>query len=39
MKTRAFTIAVASAALIAVGGCNNTNGTENGPQTQTPKAE
>jgi len=39
MKTRAFTIAVASAALIAVGGCNNTNSTENGPQTQTPKAE
>jgi uncharacterized surface protein with fasciclin (FAS1) repeats len=39
MNTRAFAIAMGSAALIAVGGCNKTNGTENGPQTQTPKAE
>jgi uncharacterized surface protein with fasciclin (FAS1) repeats len=39
MNTRAFAIAMASAALIAVGGCSKTNGTENGPQTQTPKAE
>lgn len=39
MKTRAFTIVLASTALVALAACNKTNGTENGPQTQTPKAE
>jgi uncharacterized surface protein with fasciclin (FAS1) repeats len=39
MKTRVLTIALASGALIALAGCNNTSGTANGPQTQTPKAE
>ena len=39
MKTRMFTFAMAAAALIAVGACSKTNGTQNGPQTQTPKAE
>jgi uncharacterized surface protein with fasciclin (FAS1) repeats len=39
MKTRALTIALASAALLAASACNKNNATENGPQTQTPKAE
>lgn len=35
---KAFALGAATAALLAVGACNKTGGTENGPQTQTPKA-
>ena len=39
MKTRAFALGAALAAVITVGACNKNNANENGPQTQTPKAE
>jgi uncharacterized surface protein with fasciclin (FAS1) repeats len=39
MKTQMFAIVLASSALLTVGACSKTNGTENGPQPQTPKAE
>jgi uncharacterized surface protein with fasciclin (FAS1) repeats len=39
MKTRAFALGAALATVIAVGGCNKNNANQNGPQTQTPKAE